>query len=140
MGTSTITSHSQPASPPSQLYWWAGRRRTGRRCAGARVTWPAPVVTVVATSRSFQLAFAGTATAEPAQQQRERETDEHEDDRDHARRPHQVGLEPALVHVQREYPRRVARAAGGEHEDEVEEGQRADDHQRRRREIGRAHV
>src|SRR5690348_11898823 len=117
----TIASQIQPASPPSRLRC-ARRFPSGVPCL---TSWPLlllPVVSVVATTGSFQLAGSGSAT-KPAEQDGDQQTDLHEDEGDHAGGPHQVGLEAAMVHVQGENPGGVTGAAGREHEDEVEERQ-----------------
>src|SRR3989440_9348641 len=123
MGSGTTKSRGHPAAAPTQL-WRGVIGRPGRGgLLRAWVSGPVPVRTVVVMSGSFKLALAAAAPAEAAQQQGEAETDQDEDDRDHARRSHQVGSEAADVHVQGEDPGGVAGAAGGEHEDEVEERQ-----------------
>src|SRR5665647_1300604 len=130
IGTITITSQSQPASPPSQL-GRPRRRRRRERVGRTWGVWPTSVVTAVATSGAFQLAVGSPAAADPAQDDSQYEGDENEDDRDRAGWAHQVGLEACLVHVEGEHPSGVPWAARGQHEDQVEEGQRPNHHERR---------
>src|SRR5436305_1552224 len=113
----TIASHSHPASPPSQFI---SRRWRARWPGGAAGRWTvaAPVVVVVAMSRSLELT---SAAAQAAQQQGEPEADDHEDGRDGAREAHLVRLESPDVHVQGEIAGGVGRPARCEHEDDVEE-------------------
>src|SRR5262245_12647499 len=136
-GIITISSHTQPAVPPIQFI------RISLRPSGTPPPPPpdflcavAPVV-LVTTAMSHSLHLAGRrAAAEPAEQQRQEQAEHDDDDRDHTGQSHLVAHEPLLVHEQREHPGGVAGSTGGQHEDQVEERQRSDDHQLRRRDDG----
>src|SRR4051812_45341524 len=97
-----MTSHSQPAAPPTQLRGWRSPvRRRDRGGATARSTRPPSGATTVAMSGPFQLALVATP-AQPSQQECDDQADDDEDDGDGAGRAHEVRLEPGLVHVERE--------------------------------------
>src|SRR4051795_6116039 len=121
----TIASQIQAASPPSQFISRRWRIRWPGGRAG-RWSWvPVLVVAVVAMSRPLELA---SAAAYAAQEQGQRETDHHEDRGDGTGEAHLVPLEASDVHVQGEVAGGARRPPRREHEDEVEERQRSDDH------------